>query len=413
MKIRAVAILLAATFGLSASDWPQWRGPKRDGHVGVDEKLFDKVPAEMTPVWKISVGGGHSSPVVAGEKLIYVDGDGTQEVAHCLDAKTGKEIWKQPFATQYEDEWGAGTRSTPLIDGSRVYATACNGELRCFDLNSGKVVWGASFEKDFGIKFLGSKANEGTASRRGNNGSPVVDGNLIFVPVGAEEASVVAFDKETGKVVWKGGDDEAAYSSFMVADLAGVRQLIAFTADSLMSFRREDGKILWRIPIVTQAKRHTCTPVIVGDNIVVNTFTFGMASYLVSKKGDEVTATEAWRNKDTKINLATPVLVGGFLYSHGPSKNFVCVDASNGKVKWTQSGFGVEVSHTTAFGDRLVATTDSGQMIVIKANPDRYEELGRAQISGKTWSYPAWANGKLYIRDNRDLACYAIAEASR
>jgi outer membrane protein assembly factor BamB len=401
------------SLAISAADWAQWRGPNRDGHAGAGEKLPDKLPADFSPLWKVPSGGGFSSPVIAGERLVYMGGDGSEEIAHCLDAKTGKELWKQPIAPQYTDEWGFGTRATPIIDGSRAYVTSCNGEFRCLDLDSGKVVWGTSFEKDFGVKFLGSKAKEGTASRRGNNGSPVIDGKVIFVPVGAVGNSIVAFDKENGNVLWKSGDDEAAYSSLMVEDLAGVRQVIAFNADALAGFRRGDGKLLWRIPLVTNAKRHACTPVIFGDNIVVASHTLGMISYLISKNGEEVSAKEAWRNKDMKINLATPVLVGGFLYSHGPSKNYVCVDASNGQTKWTQGGFGEQVSHTVVFGEKLAVLSDSGELIVIKANPEKYQELGRAQVCGKTWVYPAAANGKLFIRDTRELACYPIAGSSR
>lgn len=414
MNPLALASILAATLSLGAADWPQWRGPTRDGQAGPGEILPDKLPADMKSDWKLSIGGGFSSPTVVGEKLVYMDGDGTQEAAHCLDAKTGRELWKQPIAPDFSDEWGHGTRSTPIIDDGRAYVTSCNGEFRCLDLATSKILWSASFEKDFGVKFLGSKANEGTASRRGNNGSPAIDGKAIFVPVGSTDgASLVAFDKEKGAVLWKAGNDEAAYSSPLIVDMAGVRQVIYLNAEGLCGFRRGDGKLLWRVPIVTGAKRHACTPVIVGDNIVMNSYTYGMASFLVSKNGDEVTAKEAWRNKDIKINLATPVLVGGFLYSHGPNKNYVCVDAANGQIKWTQPGFGEQVSHTTAFGDKLAVTTDAGQLIILKANPNHYEELARAQVCGKTWSFPAWANGKLYIRDNRELACYTISEAIR
>lgn len=409
-----VCSALMATASAVAADWPQWLGPKRDGHAGAGEKLMDKLPAELTPAWKISIGTGFSSPVVAGKRLVYVDGMENQEVAHCIDIERGKELWAKPFAAMYSDEWGSGTRATPIIDGKRAYAQSCNGEFRCFDLESGNLVWGTSFEKDFGVRFLGSKAKEGTAARRGNNGSPIIDGDMIFVPVGATDgASVVAFDKETGKVLWKNGRDEAAYSSLVVADLAGVRHVLAFTADSLVGHRREDGKILWRIPVVTGAKRNTMTPVIVGDSIIVNTYTGGMTSFLVSKKGEEFTAEGAWTNKNTKINLATPVLLGGFLYSHGPIKNFVCVDPSNGEVKWTQNGFGEHFSGTIVVGDKLLVLTDAGELVVIKPSADRYQEIARIQVCGKNWNSPAWADGKLYIRDQRELACYPIGQASR
>lgn len=413
MVTKIIATLACSALTLTAADWPQWLGPTRNAHAGAGEKLLDKIPADLTPVFKIEIGTGFSSPVVAGDKLVYVDGVDQEEVAHCFDLKTRKEIWKQAFASKYTDEWGAGTRATPLIDGNRVYAQSCNGEFRCFDLATGKVIWGTSFEKDFGVKFLGSKAREGTAARRGNSSSPVVDGNLIFVAVGSTDgASVVAFEKETGKVVWKAGNDEAAYAPLSVADLAGVRQVIAFTAEALVGHDRNSGKVLWRVPVVTNAKRHAMTPVVIGDNVIINTHTVGMISYLITKDGDTLNAKESWRNKDAKINLATPVLVGGFLYTHGPSKNFICVDASNGQVKWTQPGFGEHISLTIAVADKLLALSDSGELFVIKPNPEKYQKLARVQVCGKTWNSPAFANGKLYTRDQREIAAYAIGEAT-
>lgn len=409
-----LATIALSLFPITAADWPQWLGPTHDGHAGVGEKLKDKIPNDLTPVFRLPIGTGFSGPVVAGDRLVFVDGVGEDEITHCVDFKTQKETWKQVFAPKYTDEWGSGTRATPIIDGNRVYAQSCNGEFRCFNLADGKVLWSASFEKDFGVKFLGSKAREGTASRRGNDGSPVIDGDLIFVPVGQTEgASVVAFNKENGKVIWKSGNDEAAYSSLVVADIAGVRQVIHFNAEGLIGYNRDSGKQLWRVPIVTNAKRHAMTPIIIGDNIVINTHTVGMISYLISKDGDKMTARESWANKDLKINLSTPALVSGFLYNHGPNRNYVCVDASNGQTKWTQSGFGEQVSTTIVVGEKLVVVTDTGELLILKPNPNRYEELARMQVCGKTWNFPAFADGKLYVRDQREIACYAIGESTR
>jgi outer membrane protein assembly factor BamB len=409
-----IAALAVSVSSISGADWPQWLGPTHDGHAGVGEKLKDKISPDLTPVFKLPIGTGFSGPVAAGDRLVFVDGVGDDEVTHCLDLKTQKEIWKQAFAPKYIDEWGSGTRATPIIDGNRVYAQSCNGEFRCFNLADGKIIWSKSFEKDFGVQFLGSKAKEGTAARRGNDGSPVIDRDLIFVPVGQTEgASIVAFNKENGKVVWKSGDDEAAYSTPVVADVAGVRQVVHFNAEGLTGYNRDDGKRLWRVPIVTNAKRHAMTPVIIGDNIVINTHTVGMISYLISKDGDKMTAKESWANKDQKINLSTPALVSGFLYCHGANRNYVCVDASNGQTKWTQGGFGEQVSTTIPVGDKLVIVTDTGELVILKPNPDRYEELVRMQVCGKTWNFPAFADGKLYVRDQREIACYAIGESTR
>ena len=251
--------------------------------------------------------------------------------------------------------------------------------------------------------FQGSKANDGTASRRGNIGCGVIDGGQIILPVGSTQgASLVSFDKLTGKVLWKSGDDEAAYSSFMVATLAGVRQIVAFTADALMSVEPANGKILWRVPLRTNAKRHAATPVIFDDNVIVNSHTIGLVCFKITNENGGQKAAEAWANDDLKINLATPVLAGHNLYCQGAHKDYVCVDALTGKEMWSQEGFGENVSSTIGIGKNLLVTTDRGDLVMIAADPAKYTELGRVQICGKTWSHPAYADGKLYVREGLD-----------
>lgn len=406
---QASLIFFISSFTVLGGDWPQWLGPTRDNHVAAKENLPIRLYADLKPIWKIPIGGGFSSPIVADERLVYFDENGEKEIVHSLDAKTGKEIWQTPIASRYADEWGAGPRSTPFVDEDRVYVQSCNGEFRCLNLADGKIVWGASFEKDFGVKFLGSKANEGVAARRGNNGSGIIDGNAVIVPVGSTNgATLVAFDKFTGKVLWKSGHDETAYSSLQVATFDGVKQVIAFTADALMGVARGNGKPLWRVPLRTGAKRHAATPVVFGNNVVVNSHTIGLLCFELTRHRDKFTATKIWANKELKINLSTPVFVDGFLYSQGPEKTFVCVDAKSGKLKWTQPGFGKENSSTIASGNKLLVLTDAGELVLISATPAKYTELSRVQVCGKNWNFPALANEKLYVRDARELIAYDL-----
>lgn len=408
----SAALLVTLSLQASASDWPQWRGGLRNGHA-TGLSTLQSLPAEMKPVWKIAVGGGHSGPVVSGDTVIYADEDGTNEVVHALDAASGKERWKVAYAPRFQDEWGAGPRATPMIDGDRVYVQSCTGEFRCLSLADGKTIWQTSFEKDFGVKFLGNKANEGTATRRGNNGSGVIDGNRLFLPVGSKNgASLVCFDKKSGKVLWKSGDDESAYSSFVMATLGGVRQVVALTAEALQGADAESGKILWRVPLKTAAKRHAASPVVIGDQIAVNSHTFGLRSFRIEKDTGGFKATEAWANPDLKINLATPVLLDGHLYSQGANKDYVCVDAKTGALKWSQTGFGLgrkDYASTIAIGKNLLALTEDGTLLLVAGNPEKYTELGRVQVCGNTWSHPALANGKLYVRDGRSLQCFDLS----
>jgi outer membrane protein assembly factor BamB len=417
-------LVLALMFGLLGAvsshsvDWPQWRGPARTGVVPNGSIVPDTLPTDPKVVWKLDIGGGFSSPVVSKGKLLYLDGQKEKEVAHLVDAKTGKEIWSVSYANMFQDEWGPGPRSTPIIDDDRAYVQSCDGEFRCLNLADGKEVWGTSFEKDFGVKFVGSKAGEGTASRRGNNGSGVIDGERIFVPVGSTAgASLVCFDKKTGKVLWKAGSDEAAYSSLMVATLAGVKQVVYLSAEALMGLDVSDGKLLWRVPLRTGAKRHACTPVVFGDTVSVNSQTIGLVCLKIEKDGDGQKASQLWANKPLKVNIATPVLVDHYFYSQGQGKDYVCVDALNGKEMWKSEGFGDKFSATVALGNKLLVQTDKGELVFIAADPTQYKELGRVQVCGKSWSSPAYVDGKLYVREGLDrawkLTCFELAPETK
>ena len=332
-----------------------------------------------------------------------------KEVAHLLQASDGKEIWQLPYANVFEDEWGAGPRATPLIDGDRLYVQSCDGQFRCLSLVDGKTVWEVNYDKDFGVKFLGGKSNEGTATRRGNNGCGVIDGNRIILPVGSTNgASLVCFDKLTGRVFWKTGADEAAYSSAIVATLAGVKQIVALTAEALLGAELDSGKLLWRVPFKTDAKRHAGSPVVVGDTVLVNSQTIGLVATRISADSAGLKASEAWANKSLKINLATPVPVGQYLYSQGVSPNYICADALNGEIKWAQPGFtGDKKAYcsTIVVGKNLLVLTYDGQLLLLAADPGKYTELARLQVCGKTWSFPAFADGKLFVRDGRELLC--------
>jgi outer membrane protein assembly factor BamB len=395
-----VSLSLLVVIAAHAGDWPQWRGPERDGHAAQDESLASSLPQGLKPDWRIEIGGGFSSPVISAGKLVYMDGCDGKEVAHLIDANTSKENWQTPIGSMYEDEWGPGARSTPLIDGDRIYVQTCKGEFRCLNFNDGKPIWGTSFEKDFGVRFLGSRAEEGTASRRGNNGSGVVDGDHIILQVGSQDgASLVCFEKRTGKILWKSQNDEAAYSSLMLANFGGVKQVVYFSGDALLAVKAEDGKLLWRWPLTTFAKRHAATPIIFNDCVIVSSHTFGLLSLHIAKDETALKAEKAWQNREMKINIATPVLVDNFLYSQGPGRNLVCVDATTGKLMWSHEGFGEKLSSVIAIGKKLLVVTDRGELVLLEADGQKCAELGRAQVSGKTWNSPAVANGKLYVRE--------------
>jgi outer membrane protein assembly factor BamB len=413
-------ILLCAMTTLSflanevrGGDWPEWFGPRRDGHASDDFPALEKLAPDLKVVWRKRIGGGFSSPVVEGGKLVFFDENGQEEVVHLLDANTGAEIWSAAIGSVYRDEWGAGPRSTPVMDGDRVFVQSCKGEFRCLNLADGAVIWGVSFEKDFGVKFLGSKANEGTASRRGNNGSPLVDDGVVIVPVGSVNgATLVCFDKTNGKILWKAGNDEAAYSSPVVATLAGVKQVVAFTADSLMGVEREHGTVLWRVPFQTDAKRNAATPVIFGNSVIVSSHTIGLVATKIVAEGGAIRAVPFWANPALKINISTSVLVGNYLYGQGAGQTYFCASARTGETKWQvpwPGARGQENTSTIALGKNLLALTDMGELVLVSTLPDQYVELSRVQACGKNWNFPACVGGRIYARDARELICYDLS----
>lgn len=407
------SLALALVSSAFAVDWPQWRGPERSGAVKDPAHKLDTLPAEPKTLWSIDAGPGQSSPIVAGDRVIFMDGVDGQETAHCLDLKTGKELWKfavGPMVT-FQNAYGEGPRCTPLIDGDLVFVQSCGGEFACLSLKDGKKLWGVSFGKDYGATFIGNRSNEPfakeTASRRhGNNGSAAIDGDRIFVPVGSvEKGTLIAFDKKTGKQLWAAGDDNTAYSSVMVATLAGVRQAVHLTGDALMGVDVASGKILWREPLKTGAKRHVFTPLIDGDTVTVASSSIGTIRFRIVKSGSELKAERAWENLPLKTIISTGTQVGDTLFTVGPGNrcDLVAVDAKTGAEKWKQSGLG-DYASITAVNDKLLVLDSTGELRLVRASGDKYEELGRAQIAAKTWASPAYTDGKLIVKDGAKLA---------
>jgi outer membrane protein assembly factor BamB len=413
----ATLLLLAAAS--RADDWPQWRGPHRDAVIADKSHPLDKLPADPKVLWKIDAGPGQSSPVLAGGKLIFLDGKDGQETAHCLDAATGKPIWTVPIApmVEFQNAYGEGPRCTPLIDGDRVYVQSCSGEFRCLALADGRILWKVSFGSDYGVPFLGNKstdpaANQTASRRHGNNGSAAIDGDRIFVPVGSpKDGTLIAFDKKTGKELWHAGEDNTAYSSVMVATLAGVRQAVHFTAEALMGVDAANGKILWRIPLKTGAKRHVCTPIVAGDTVTVASTSIGTLKFHIVRDGLGFKAEKAWADLPIKTVIGTPVLSGKNLYTLGAGDraDLVCLDFETGDKLWSQPGFG-DYASFIAINDKILALNSIGELILLKASPAKYEELARAQICAKTWASPAYADGRIYVKDDAHLTALALTE---
>jgi len=411
----SITALLLIGSAVLAEDWPQWRGPDRTGYVPQGEP----VPANLDLhkiLWHVGIGDGVASPVVGGGKVIYLDNQQGKETIHAVDAGSGKELWRQPLDEVTHDQQSKpGPRCTPLIDGDRVYAQSCRGELHCIAASDGKLIWRASYMRDFGAIFIGEKGNAQGASRHGYAGSPLIDGDHLIVEAGGQHgAAIVRLEKRTGKVVWKSQDEMPGYAAPIIGEILGARQIIAFMADSVIALDPQDGKLLWRVPVKTSLGRNVTTPVVVGDRVLVASHQAGLVGIKVSKDSGGYVADAEWDAKDSAINFSSPITVGDYLYGVGPAKNLIRVDVHTGKQTWSKDGFfpGTSGGSTHAgfivMDKNILILTNPGELLMIAADPKEFRLIGRAQVCAQNWCNPAYADGKLFLRDAHELMCVEL-----
>jgi len=402
---RFITLLLLAPI-LHAADWPGWRGPGRDGHSPVAVPV--QLPENPRSLWKIQLGHGYASPVVAGETIIVCDDSNGSETARALDLKTGHERWNTPYAPAWSDEFEPGPRCTPLIDGDLVFAQSAQGRLACLTLADGRILWSIDF-RDLGMVWANDRqSNVGAAVRRGHTGSPIVEGDRVFVQVGSlTGSSIVAFDKRSGRILWKALDDATAYSSPVIGTVAGTRQFVTATCEGLIGLDIADGRLLWRVPFKTAANRNVLTPILHGDHVLFASHSTGFQSQRITRSDSGFTPVQHWFNRQLRLNLPTPVLIGSNVYGIGAAKDFICVNADTGELRWSERGFG-EVGHVISDGLRQLVQLDTGEVRLLAVNPGRYEELGRFQACGKTYSQPAWTGSVLIVRDPASLTAWPL-----
>ena len=377
--------------------WTDYRGPNRLG-------VYDEMPiltswpkSGLTRLWKQPVGGGYASFVIAGGLAYTIEQRRDSEVVAAYDVATGKERWTNSWKAAFKESMGGdGPRTTPVYDEGRIYALGAEGELRCLDAATGKVIWNKNMLQENGASNL----------TWAQAASPlVVEEKLIVLPGGPGGKSVVAYDKMTGKTIWTSQNDEQAYTSPILVTLGGKQQLVVVSALRAMGLTLEEGKLLWEFPWVTEYHVNAAQPLVVGANRFFLSAGYGHGAALVEVSGGGAKAV--WRNTKMKNKFSSPVLHEGFIY--GLDEGILaCLDVNTGDQKWKGGRYGH--GQVLLASGHLIVITEEGDLALLKASPTKNEELARfAAIDGKTWNNPAIANGVLLVRNTTEMAAFKIA----
>lgn len=395
-SILSAALLILFVCGSSAQDWTQFRGTNRDCRV-TGFKAPSSWPSELTQVWKVQVGTGDATPVLEGKKIYLNTRQGDNEVILCLDASTGKELWKNEYpspAVTGPAGSHPGPRSTPVIVSGKLVTFGASGILSCLDAATGKVLW--------------RKNNPDKAVPQFYTGiSPVVENNVVYVHLGTKDkGQVVALDLKTGDEKWKWEGDGPSYASPSVMSIDGKKALVLFTEKNLIAFNMADGKVLWQLAAPVQQRFYNCvSPVINGKTIYVTGQGTGMKAIEAGISGTK----ELWSNKEVGAKWNTPVLKDGFLYGFTDQKRIYCLNASDGSTAWVDNNVNSDFATLVDCGSVLIGVPSTSNLIVFKADPKAYTEVARYKVAETpVYSFPVIAGNNIYIKDAENLTLFKI-----
>jgi outer membrane protein assembly factor BamB len=440
-QLAAFVLLLTCAISLRADDWPQWQGQQRDG-VWRETGLLDKFPEGGPKVrWRTPVGGGYSGPAVAGGKVFVTDrvpadktgknvANGKERIL-CLEEATGKPLWTHEYDCKYQISYPAGPRCTPLVHGDKVYTLGAMGNLFCLEAATGKVIWSKNFVEDY----------DAPVPMWGFVGHPLLDGDRLVCLVGGKGSTLVAFEKDTGKEIWKSlTAKEVGYSPPMIFTLAGKRQLVIWHPESLNGVEPETGKPLWSVPFAVKAALTAPTPVQDGDRLLVTSFYNG--SMMVDFKDGPTKPVVVWKGKSNSEQpdktdglhsiMPTPVIRDGYIYGVCSYGELRCLKADTGERVWMSlKATGAANKPAERWANAFLTPQDGryflfnekGDLIIAKLTPEGYDEVSRAHVieptntmvggqrNGKmvVWAHPAYANKCVYVRNDKEIISLSLA----
>jgi outer membrane protein assembly factor BamB len=392
---------LLVSMPAAAADWPQWLGPARDGVASQDEQLAPWGEDGPREAWRVPGGGGYAGMAIADGRLFTAYARGDEEWAVALDAVSGKELWQVLLGPVFREQAGGpGPRSTPTVDGDRVYVLGAQGYLHALRVADGKSLWSVDYRGRF----------DAETPQFGFAGSPLIEGDLLVVEVGGGRGKqVAALDKMTGETVWTAGDDKAGYASPIGLSLDRRRQVVVFGGSGLAGIDLKDGKVLWTYPWRTEYDISAATPVWVAPDRLFISTGYDTGGTLIRLEGNR--ASQVWKNRELRNHFATSISYGGYLYGFDES-TLKCVDLKDGSRVWRQRGFGK--GSLIIAGGYLVVLGDKGNLVLAEAAPTAYRQVASAQVlQGRCWVVPSVAGGRLYVRDDQEIVCLDLRTVSQ
>jgi outer membrane protein assembly factor BamB len=402
--VAALALTLTLTFTLQAGDWPQFLGPNRDNTT---TETVEAWKGDLKPLWKKPLGEAHSSPVIA-DGIVYAfyqpKGKNADALA-AFDAKTGELKWEKSYdRAAIQLLFGNGPRATPSVANGKVYTYGSTGILACWDAKTGEIDWKVDVLKDFKAKnlFFGISA------------SPLVVDGKVIVLVGGKGIGLVAFDAKNGKVAWQATDDPASYASPVIIN----KQIVALTGSNLRGLSL-DGKPLWEVPFKDDLNESSTTPLSAAEMIFASSVTAGGILVKVSGADGNFKAEKVWADKTLTCYFSTPVVSGDYFYMvngaatiTNPSITLRCVEVKGGKLAWEKKNVGKFHAAILRCGpadkERLLMLDDDGNLTLFAPNPKEFKELAKSKVCGKTWAHPALVDGRVYLRDEKELICIEL-----
>ena len=407
-SLALAAAVLSASTPLKA-DWPQWRGPNRDGRVN-DAAIPATWPKTLKEEWKITVGIGHASPVEANGKIFVFTRQGEDEVLLCLDAATGKEVWRSSQPISYEPHeaakaHGKGPKSTPVVSGGLVYTFGISGVLSAHEANTGKLKWRREFSKEY----------PKTSPWFGTAMSPLVDSGLVIAHVGGnDKGALTAFDAQTGATKWTNDMDGPGYASPIIVTLAGTRQIVTFMQKDVVGVEFSSGKLLWKLPSKTQYNENINTVLSYKDMLIFSREGQGLSAIRLTKPGAEIVPEQVWVNKEAELYMSTPVLQGSTLFGMTDRQKgqFFAVDAENGKTVWQSPGrMGENAAILNLAGKVILFLTNDAKLIVQAVDGKTYAPQAEYTVaSSATWAHPLVIGKRILIKDENSLASLAVGD---